>query len=383
MNYIKWIIIPFQIYFSLLYADDDWTNVTGLNSPPARYAHSLASLNQDNIILFAGRKDVDILNDTWIYNISTNNWISVSASPSPLHRYWHSMSYIDDGKALMFGGNVKNGSIESNNETWIFDISANTWTQLTPISSPQPRAFSPLAYIMEDKVILFGGENGSLYNDTWMFDLSDNTWTNMQPANSPTARSNYSLVYIGSNRACLFGGIGEDGFTKLNDTWIYDLNDNNWIEDSNSISPNPRQAHQMTETSMSSSTNPILFGGYSVDGINNETWLFGGGDYKLNISTTNSIIPNKFQICSAYPNPFNPSITIRYGLDLDSEVSISIYDITGKEINNLLNTDQLQGWHSIEWNGTDHFNNQVPAGIYIGKIKSNEQSKNVKLMYLK
>jgi len=93
--------------------------------------------------------------------------------------------------------------------------------------------------------------------------------------------------------------------------------------------------------------------------------------------------PTNFTILPAYPNPFNPSTTITYGLDKDSQVSIAIYDVSGKLIITLLNTKQPQGWHNIEWNGNDHNNNQVPAGIYLSKITSNNITKTSKLMLLK
>jgi flagellar hook assembly protein FlgD len=92
---------------------------------------------------------------------------------------------------------------------------------------------------------------------------------------------------------------------------------------------------------------------------------------------------DKFNILPAYPNPFNPITTITYGLNKDSKVTVSIYDITGNIITTLLNMDQEQGWHSIEWNGTDINNKQVPAGVYIGRVTSNEESQTIKLMLLK
>ena len=82
-------------------------------------------------------------------------------------------------------------------------------------------------------------------------------------------------------------------------------------------------------------------------------------------------------------NPFNPSTTIRYGLDIDSRVTIEIYDISGKLVNSLLNQEQPRGWYSINWNGTNQHGEQVPAGIYFSKVTSNSTVKTNKLMLLK
>ena len=91
----------------------------------------------------------------------------------------------------------------------------------------------------------------------------------------------------------------------------------------------------------------------------------------------------KFTVLPAYPNPFNPSTTIRYGLDTDSHVTVEIYDISGKLISSLQNESQTQGWHSVIWNGINKYSEQAPAGMYISKITSGNKVKTMKLMLLK
>ena len=91
----------------------------------------------------------------------------------------------------------------------------------------------------------------------------------------------------------------------------------------------------------------------------------------------------KFTVLPAYPNPFNPSTTIRYGLDVNSHVTVKIYDISGMLISTLINTEQAQGWHSIIWNGTNQQGTRVPAGLYFNKITSDNEVKTTKLMLLK
>ncbi|MFC1565604.1 GLUG motif-containing protein [Candidatus Neomarinimicrobiota bacterium] len=91
----------------------------------------------------------------------------------------------------------------------------------------------------------------------------------------------------------------------------------------------------------------------------------------------------RFTVLPAYPNPFNPSTTIKYGLDDDSKVTIAIYDIAGNLISTLVNTEQTQGWHSVIWNGTNQQGELSPAGIYLSRITSGNEVKTAKLMLLK
>jgi flagellar hook assembly protein FlgD len=91
----------------------------------------------------------------------------------------------------------------------------------------------------------------------------------------------------------------------------------------------------------------------------------------------------EFTVLPAYPNPFNPSTTITYGIDTDSKITVQIYDITGQLITTLLNKEQTQGWHSVVWNGTNNKGTQSPAGIYLSKITAGNDVKTNKLMLLK
>ncbi len=103
----------------------------------------------------------------------------------------------------------------------------------------------------------------------------------------------------------------------------------------------------------------------------------------LGINDVLDNLPTTFTVLPAHPNPFNPTTTITYGLENNSKVEIRIYDISGKLITTLLNTEQTQGWHSIEWNGTDSNLNQVPAGIYLSRITSDNTTKTAKLLLLR
>ncbi len=99
-------------------------------------------------------------------------------------------------------------------------------------------------------------------------------------------------------------------------------------------------------------------------------------------------VVEEFTVLPAYPNPFNPSTTIRYGIPVegtgrDLSIQIAIYDITGKLITILFNGEQSPGWHSILWNGTNQHGEQVPAGLYFSRIKSGNDVKTAKLMLLK
>lgn len=119
------------------------------------------------------------------------------------------------------------------------------------------------------------------------------------------------------------------------------------------------------------------------DGIGSRYFTIYNGATPLAVEDASLSLSEGFTVLPAYPNPFNPSTTITYRLDNDSDISIQIYDITGQLISTLQDNYQTQGWHSVVWNGTNQYDKQVPAGIYISKIKSGDEAKTTKLMLLK
>ncbi len=89
---------------------------------------------------------------------------------------------------------------------------------------------------------------------------------------------------------------------------------------------------------------------------------------------TTETIPSAYALYPAYPNPFNPITTIRYGLPESSDVSLIVYDITGREIIQLVDSRVPAGDRRVIWNGRDRQGNPVASGLYIYRLvaKSNE-----------
>ena len=84
-----------------------------------------------------------------------------------------------------------------------------------------------------------------------------------------------------------------------------------------------------------------------------------------------------------YPNPFNPTTTIDYNLPKNAFVDISIYDMKGGLVKNIIKNFQTLGHKSIRWNATDYQNEPVSAGMYIYTIKADEFRSSRKMVLLK
>ncbi|MCP4580026.1 MAG: T9SS type A sorting domain-containing protein [candidate division Zixibacteria bacterium] len=96
------------------------------------------------------------------------------------------------------------------------------------------------------------------------------------------------------------------------------------------------------------------------------------------ISETDVNTPDDFHLFPNYPNPFNQSTVIRYNLPLTLPVKISIYDLLGREVDNLVDENQVAGHYQITWNATGQ-----PSGIYFYRIDSGDFNKTRKMFLLK
>ena len=76
-------------------------------------------------------------------------------------------------------------------------------------------------------------------------------------------------------------------------------------------------------------------------------------------------------------------ITIRYDVPKDELVNITIYDIMGRIIKTMVNTEITAGYKSIIWNATNNLGEPVSAGMYIYMIQAGEFTKTKKMVLLK
>ncbi len=81
-------------------------------------------------------------------------------------------------------------------------------------------------------------------------------------------------------------------------------------------------------------------------------------------------VPRQFGLNPNYPNPFNPVTTITYNLDRTGIVVVTIYDVLGKEVRTLVNTQQVSGSHTVVWDGRNNAGIPVASGTYISLLQS-------------
>jgi N-acetylneuraminic acid mutarotase len=454
------------------FSENTWTDLDPPTKPAARTYLDMAYLGGDQVLKFGGYNGED--DTTWVFDLSENNWTNKNPSTSPTGRYGHAMSYIGEDKVLMHSGYTY-ATLPGHylDDLWVYDLSDNNWTELV-VSLPKPdyRVYHKLAYIGGDRVLLFGGWHQTLLyvNDTWIFDLSEGTWTEIFPAASPTVRHWYAMASIDDSRVIVFGGNDPDPGLQ-DDTWVYFVGANTWVEQNTASKPSPRREVVMADLG---GNHVLLFGGRddseSPTNYYGDTWTFNGVDLNVPVElssftatggkdlitlewTTESEQDNEgFHIyrradpdrlferinpelipgagnCSSsrdyhwkdrhvengqtywyqlesvdfqgrterygpisaatmtsqpeiealpatcrlfpnYPNPFNPETWISYQLSQGGHVSLEIYNVQGQLISVLMDRQQEPGLYRVRWDGRGRDGTIAASGLYFCRLKT-------------
>jgi len=93
--------------------------------------------------------------------------------------------------------------------------------------------------------------------------------------------------------------------------------------------------------------------------------IFSGAAVGVAITEDRIVIPSDYKLSGNYPNPFNPTTTFDFTLPLDKQVSVRIYDVSGRLVKTLVNNElRSTGTHSVTWDGRDASGASVASGTY-------------------
>ncbi len=91
----------------------------------------------------------------------------------------------------------------------------------------------------------------------------------------------------------------------------------------------------------------------------------------------------EFGMDQNFPNPFNPSTTIRYALPQATDVQLTVYNVLGQEVRVLVSQYLPAGAHAIQWDGRDAIGRAVSSGIYMYRLVAGEKVAVRRMIFLK
>lgn len=126
--------------------------------------------------------------------------------------------------------------------------------------------------------------------------------------------------------------------------------------------------------------NNLVAGGIfsSVNGVSAGNVAQWNGLSITGIHNSNGTFADKYSLSQNFPNPFNPSTKINYTIPENGYVKLTVYDIVGNEVANLVNEKQSAGTHEISWNASS-----LSSGVYLYKITAGNFTETKRMSLIK
>jgi len=104
--------------------------------------------------------------------------------------------------------------------------------------------------------------------------------------------------------------------------------------------------------------------------------------YVVDVKPVKGATPTAYSLRQNYPNPFNPTTLINYSIPNAGNVVLSVYDVLGSKVTDLVNTFQQAGSFNVTWDGTNQYGTKVTSGTYFYQLKTDNGFVETKKMIL-
>ena len=213
----------------------------GSNTPAAAYSNA-----DKTIVMFGGSINGVTLNDTWALDTTTKTWVlkKPNAEVGPYKRSEINSAMVYDSVNdvfILFGGRCDGsdsrcpGGRGPLGDTWAYQLSTNTWTQMITPVSPPARMTHQMAFDQErGVVVMFGGTSvkdiysvnpteATLFRDLWIYDYAKNIWTDVTPTVTPPGRYIGTMAYDPIAKVSVLFGGREPGQAIQGGIWTLQL----------------------------------------------------------------------------------------------------------------------------------------------------------------
>ncbi len=127
----------------------------------------------------------------------------------------------------------------------------------------------------------------------------------------------------------------------------------------------------------------MQYGITDIEDIAMNFWMEMSYTDPLAIAGDIGLQPGQFKLHQAYPNPFNPTTTLKYEMGSAGPVSINVFDVTGRKIRSLYNGIQIPGQHEVRWDAKDDRGRSMSSGVYLFNVNVGGKTQTAKTLLLK
>ena len=294
------------------------------------------------------------------YDPVTNTWTAKADMLSPRRA---AQAGVVNGIIYNIGGNETERNCEAYNPV------TNEWTR----KSDRPESGGWLAVtVYNGLVYTFGGGNtGTAQKNVYAYDPQTDTWT--KKADMPTARNAFQTYLVGG-KIYAIGGTGMMS-NALKTVEEYDPVANTW----KTLGDMPVALAWFGGAVANNKIYVISGspdGGYTGTG---DIWEYDPAMTGVTPGVETSLeLPGSFMLEQNYPNPFNPTTVIRYLLPASVSVTLTVYDLLGREVTTLVNERMNAGVHEATFSGSG-----LSSGVYFYRLSAGDFVQTKRLMVLR
>jgi len=338
-------------------SDAYWTTI----STTSLYRVYGAGLVHDGKIYMLGGSSTDPL-AVEVFDPATR---SVSLlTPMPVEHI-NAGSVYHDGKIYMIAGSDASGYT---NRVDIYDIDTDSWST----GADHPLTAQTEATVHGGMIYTMGGYDGTVRDEIYTYDIASDTWTAAGTIPYPTSAhrmiTNFNDIWV----------VGD--YAETNRLMRFSVLDGTWTEyESNFIG----RRHASVE--LADGKLFIIAGNSNKNGY----WQYYNISQYIDLSTVVSVaapavpLPRKSQLSQNFPNPFNPSTSIRFLLHETSPVEVNIYNLRGELVRTLSNQVFGPGEQELVWDGKDGNGIAQASGQYLYTLKTDSGMESKRMVMLR
>lgn len=377
----------------------DWVKKEPENDPPpARKNHCAFAYENKLYIAYGDQAGVAVGSYFYRYDPATNTWetIQPTGDELPEARTEAAMTVAGDKAYLQGGRNPETGTIFR--DLWVLYLNTFVMEKLADLGEYEGPHYGHKSVTVGSDLYILGG-NGSPWGyhtgnlvyhtdgGTWAWDIVD--WRpkpNQAKFNQVMLRM-FTVIFYQNLSFYIFGGqspkenpygdlpkvnassIAEED-TILCDMWRLNTTDSTVTRCADLPVALAQAAGAVLDGEF------YIFGGMKADGtLSNAVYKYIEGETRVQKTDQK---PDACCLYPNYPNPFNPSTTIRYTIPKAGRVNLSIFDLQGRQVQILVNQYQSSGNHSVSFNGSG-----FTSGEYFYKLETEGHTQINKMLLIK
>jgi N-acetylneuraminic acid mutarotase len=293
------------------------------------------------------------------YNPVTNTW---TAKKDMLSQRRAAQAGVVNGIIYNICGNQSERNCEA------YDPVTNEWTR----KSDRPESGGDLAVTVYNGLVYTfgGGYTGTAQKNVYAYDPQTDSWT--KKADMPTARFGFQTYLVGGKIYAIGGTqMMTDALKTVEE---YDPVANTWKTLENMPVPLAWFGGAVHNNKI------YVISGTPDGGISGtgDIWEYTPPPPVVGGVQTSFEFPRNVVLEQNYPNPFNPTTVIRYQLPAAAQVTLTVYDLLGREVTTLVNERMCAGTHEATFDGSG-----LSSGVYICRLSAGDVVQSRRLLLLK